>query len=296
MSEGLTRKEALAVGAAGAAVGVGIAAGVGIAFKRRRPAEFSGEIAAGYRREGVPLDPGDDAWGDAQPTLVALLPQQMAPPFLADARVSELEARALHDGRELAFRLEWEDGERDDLDGIARFHDAVAVQLPARAGAAPPVAMGAPGAPVHICQWRASWQRDLSGRANERTIYPRVVHDVMPGDLLDSRSAVAYTPGRAVGNPLSDDKRTSSVEELVAEGFGTATTLPAQRARGDARWSDGRWRVVIALPLHREDAGEPLAPGSTWPVAFAVWLGSEANRGGRKQYANWLSCTLEAAE
>jgi hypothetical protein len=35
-------------------------------------------------------------------------------------------------------------------------------------------------------------------------------------------------------------------------------------------------------------------PGSTWPVAFAIWLGSKANRAGRKQYANWLSLELEA--
>jgi hypothetical protein len=40
--------------------------------------------------------------------------------------------------------------------------------------------------------------------------------------------------------------------------------------------------------------GDPLAPGTSWPIAFAVWLGSEENRGGKKHYAPWQTLVVEA--
>jgi hypothetical protein len=39
--------------------------------------------------------------------------------------------------------------------------------------------------------------------------------------------------------------------------------------------------------------GDALAPGTTWPVAFAVWLGSQENRGGRKHFADWQTLVVE---
>jgi hypothetical protein len=37
-------------------------------------------------------------------------------------------------------------------------------------------------------------------------------------------------------------------------------------------------------------------PGETRNVAFAVWNGSEGQRGGRKQYFPWAPIEVEAAE
>ena len=80
----------------------------------------------------------------------------------------------------------------------------------------------------------------------------------------------------------------------MAEGFGSATSLAAQQARGAGEWRDGGWRVAVALPLARS-AGERLSPGTTWPVAFALWAGSAGDRGSRKHYADWVSVSLEGA-
>jgi hypothetical protein len=265
---------------------------------KQEPAVEGEPIVAGYVEGELPeTDPDSGSWRNAQRILVPLVPQQVVPPFLEKAGVTELDVRALHNAVDVALFLEWDDDWVDDLDGIRRYHDAVAVQLPTRRGATPPaLTMGSPGYPVHILQWRATWQRDLDsgGKTGVDQIYPEVVHDVMPDDVLPPETAQLYWVGREAGNPLSQVVRSTSVEEVVAEGFGSVTHLPTQSARGFGVNEDGRWRVIVTVPAARAGVGEALAPGTTWPVAFAVWLGSRENRGGRKHIADWQPLVVEA--
>jgi hypothetical protein len=301
MADRVTRKDALVYG--GAAVGGVVAGGaavtaVAVAVENEKASSpvLGAPIVASYVDGDLPdTDPGSSAWKHADATLVPLAAQQIAQPFLEEAGVTELIVRALHDGTTVALLLQWDDDTRDDLDGIHRYHDAAAVQIPARAGAAPALTMGAPGSPVHILQWRATWQRDIDsgGRTGVDQIYPEVIHDVMPDDVLPPETARLYWVGRAAGNPLSQIDRRTPVEEVVAEGFGSVTHLAKQTARGHGNHEDGRWRVAISVPSARS-VGTPLAPGTSWPVAFAVWLGSQDNRGGRKHIANWQTLVLEA--
>jgi hypothetical protein len=301
MSTRVTRKDALLYGGAaagGLVAGAAAVAGVAGYVESAKPEQpVAGvPIPASQVAKAPADDPGASAWSDAQRVIVPLAPQQLVPPYLEQAGVAELLVSALHDGGIVAFRLEWDDPEADDLDGIRRYHDAVAVQLPARQASTPPaITMGAPGFPVHILQWRATWQRDIDsgGKTGVDQIYPEVVHDVMPDDVLPPETAQLYWVGRAAGNPLSQVSRTTPVEEVVAEGFGSVTHLSQQTAIGRGVHEDGGWRVVVAVPAAREGVGAPLAPGSSWPVAFAVWLGSEENRGGRKHFANWQTLVLE---
>ena len=302
MADQITRKDALVYG--GAAVGGLVAGGaavtaVAVAVENEKGSEpvAGAPIVAPYVDGDLPdTDPSADAWDAAQPVIVPLAAQQIAQPFLEKAGVAELEARALHNGSTVALKLEWADDAVDDLDGIRRFHDAVAVQIPARAGATPALTMGAPGTPVHILQWRATWQRDIDsgGKTGVDQIYPEVIHDVMPDDVLPPRTAQLYWVGREAGNPLSQVNRLTPVEEVVAEGFGSVTHLAKQTARGHGNHEDGHWRVALSVPSARAGIGAPLAPGTSWPVAFAVWLGSQDNRGGRKHIANWQTLVLEA--
>lgn len=300
MSERITRKDALLYG--GATVGGVVAGGAAIAA-----VAAAGERGRATPLEGVPIvaalvaeapeEPGADAWSEASAVLVPLAAQQIAQPFLEEALVTELLVRAVHDGERVSLLLEWDDDSIDDLNGIRRYHDAVAVQLPTTAGETPALTMGAPGSPVHLLQWRATWQRDIDtgDKTGVDQMFPEVVHDVMPDDVLPPETAALYWVGRAAGNPLSQLRRATPVEEAVAEGFGSVTHLPTQTATGRGVHDDNRWRVAISLPSARAGVGEPLATGTSWPVAFAVWLGSEENRGGRKHIANWQSLVLEQA-
>ena len=299
----ITRKDALLYGGAAAGgliVGGAAVAGVAVAVEgaKQEPAVEGEPIVARYVDGELPVtDPDAGAWRDVQRVLVPLVAQQIAQPYLDKAGVSELQVRALHNGAEVALLLEWDDDSVDDLDGIRRYHDAVAVQLPTRRGSTPPaLTMGTPGDPVHILQWRATWQRDIDseGKTGVDQIYPAVVHDVMPDDVLPPEVANLYWVGREAGNPLSQTKRSTPVEEVVAEGFGSATHLPDQTARGAGVNEAGRWRVIVAVPSERAGVGDALAPSTSWPVAFAVWLGSRENRGGRKHIANWQTLVIEA--
>jgi hypothetical protein len=288
MSGKMTRRAAL--GAAGAAVA---------AVAAVRLAGDDGEAPFGDRLRArripgpIPADdPSDPQWSEGA-VRVALLPQNLTTPGLAAATVSELTVSALRDEAELGLRLSWSDEERDDLEGLARFQDAVAVQIPVRPRTWPPITMGGPGAAVHVLQWRAGWQRDIDeGRAGVADVYPNVVRDLDAVEQLGLRDGVLYSPGLAVGNPMSARARPSPVGEAVAEGFGSLTHLAEQRARGRGVWTDGVWAVSVAMPLDRRPAADAITPGLSWPVAFAVWSGSAGDRGGRKQYAEWISLSL----
>jgi hypothetical protein len=290
----ITRRDALLAAGAIGAVGVGAVGAAGVIGLVGAP-EQPGEprLVAPFVTGGVPLDdPASDTWNDAPEAVIPVLAQEIVPPKLPFAGLAELRARALHDGETVAFRLRWDDQTVDDLDGIHRFHDAVAVMLPMRAGAPPAITMGAKGAPTHILQWRATWERDIAGKTGVDQIYPRVVHDVMPDNVLPPEAAALYWVGRAVGNPLSQAKRTTPIEQIVAEGFGTATHLSRSDAKGHGANDGSAWTVALGFPAARKGIGAPLEPGSTWSVAFAVWLGQDDNRGGRKHYANWVELKL----
>lgn len=300
-SERISRKDALVYGgaaAAGLAAGGVAVAGIATAVGNKKLAVEGDTVVARAVSGSLPLDdPGDETWEDAEPVRVPLSPQQIAQPYLEDASVGDIVVRALSNGDDVAFRLEWDDSTVDDLDGIRRYHDAVAVQLPTTASASPPpITMGGPGAAVHVLQWRATWQRDIDsdGKTGVDQIYPAVVHDVMPEDILPPKEANLYWVGRAVGNPLSKKFRTTPVEEIVAEGFGSVTHLPEQTAQGFGEHTDDAWRVIMSLPSARPGVGAPLAPGTTWPIAFAVWQGSDENRGGRKHISLWHTLQIEA--
>lgn len=292
----LTRKDALkAAGTVGAlGVGaVGVAGLIGLTSDEETPA---GTITAAHVSGPVPSeDPAADAWDAATEVTVPLLAQTLVPPSLDSLGVADLRVRALTNGDTLAFRLSWDDASVDDLDGVDRYHDAVAVMLPPAPGQKPAITMGAKGSPVHILQWRATWQRDLAGKSGVDQIFPRVVHDVMPDDVLPPETAALYWVGRKAGNPLSQVERTSPVEQVVAEGYGTTTHVARTDASGHGTNDGAAWAVTVGLPTAREGLGAPLTPGEPWWVAFAVWLGSRQNRGGRKHYADWVPLRLAGA-
>lgn len=291
----VTRRDALVAAGVVGAVGAGALGAAGVIGLVGEETDPATTLAASFIPSPVPADdPLADAWGSAAELVVPLRAQQLVPPRLDYAGVADLRARALHDGTTVALRLQWDDPTLDDLDGIDGFHDAVAVMLPAVSRGKPAITMGAKGAPVHILQWRATWERDLAGKTGVDQIYPRVIHDVMPDDVLPPETAALYWVGRKAGNPLSQSERTTSVEQIVAEGFGTTTHLPRDDARGKGVHDGARWTVALGFPAAREGIGAPLEPGSRWQVAFAVWLGDQANRGGRKHYADWAPFTLAA--
>lgn len=294
--------------AAGGALAIGVATYVAM-----RPG--AAEKLVAHRHQGpLPIDnPTAEAWLDLDHFPVTMLKQQITAPQPAELAVPELWVRALHNGTDIAFHIEWGDTEVNDLDKMVAFRDSVAVQLPVAdepnaaapltsvtMGLAPVAASGTtpatPGQTVHIMHWKASWQYDVDkGRRTVKDLFPNMYNDVTPEGLLGEANSLVFYPGVFAGNSMSARERKSPIEELIASGFGSLTTHEKQVANGKGVNVKGRWYVVLSMPMDSGDATKAkVQPGTSSPVAFAVWNGQKQNRGARKQYANWVPMEVEA--
>lgn len=290
-STGVSRRTFLKVAGGTVAAGGVLAGGTFLALQQGPAAE----LVSHARRGALPgTDPESGEW-DVKPFDVAVTPQNITTPMLAEASIASLRVRSLHNGTDIAFHLEWSDSGKDEIEAIARFRDAVAVQLPVGADSQASFTMGGAGAPCHILHWKASWQADVDlGQRTVRDAYPNGFNDWVPEELMDPELARVFYPGLAAGNPLSAVAKTSPVEELVAEGFGTLTHQATQRAVGRGVFSDGTWRVAVQVPMIGGETTATLTPGVLTQVGFAVWNGEKQNRGARKHYAPWTPMTIEA--
>ena len=85
------------------------------------------------------------------------------------------------------------------------------------------------------------------------------------------------------------------IENLVAGGFGSTTTLPEQSVSGDSRYvsemipQDSEWQVVMSRPLAPANEHEISFESDPVPVTFAVWQGSDDERDGNKRVTHsWI--------
>ena len=249
---------------------------------------------------GPIIDLNADFWKAAPAVTVSTQPQTIANPQNPSPAIVELIVRAAHNGQWLAYLIEWADPTKSDRIVVDQFGDQVAVEMPVKfaPGDSPNPMMGAPGERVNIMQWRAAFQHDIDTNAVDgpkpTDLYPDMHVDVYPDEVLRVTDARAYMGAVGVDNPISRPKN-SPVLEQMAEGFGSLTVLPQQRADGKGVWANGRWRVVITRPLAVGDAYSPsLKPGDETLAAFAVWDGGSKEVGSRKAWANWVQLKLDA--
>ena len=220
-------------------------------------AERGASIVVHYMRERIPLDPAAKLWKKIPPTRIPLKAQDLSPPY-GGGSIRGVTVRAVHNGREAAFLLEWVDPTRDaTMDGLNSFRDAVALMFPLdpKNPAEPLMGhryMGERSALVNIWQFKADWNEE----------------------------------GRSV-----------SVEDLNAAGPGTLTTQNRQNVSGEGLHQGGRWKVVFlrALKTGDEDDAQFWAGLKTW-MNFAVWDGSHKDHAGQKSVSEvWHRLTFEAA-
>ncbi|HZM90308.1 MAG TPA: ethylbenzene dehydrogenase-related protein [Blastocatellia bacterium] len=244
----------------------------------------------------VPLDPNDRAWDNASEHLEPLVLQDLVDPRLTEASTPSLRVRAITNGEEIAFRIEWPDTTKDDLPGPSHFVDACAIQTPAAVEATVPAPqMGEVGKTVEIAYWRADWQASVDGREDSiRSTYPNASVDHYPfdapsletGSEAQKEMATRYAPAAAVGNRRVG-KRESPVEDLLAEGPGTLSRAAQTHSRGKGLRTEAGWSVVIVRPI---PIG--LAPGARSQVAFAVWEGEHREVGARKMRTGWVPLVM----
>jgi DMSO reductase family type II enzyme heme b subunit len=253
------------------------------------PAIAEVTISALVVKQEVSLDPFDPAWQRIPPSRVPLMPQTLFTPRGGGA-TKELVLQALQTPTHLYLRLEWADATKatgQEAHRTEGFDDTVAVQVPLKPeDGMPSPFMGDTEHPVNIWHWKASWQEQL----DMAQAHPRTVRD-------EERFAKEsmFRTGEGVGNLFSQPERKSSVEHLIASGFGTLTTTTQQPVEARGAWRDGSWHVVIRRMLM---PGDPevevdLRGLEAIPIAFAVWDGAHQERDGMKSVSVWQTLVFE---
>jgi steroid C-25 hydroxylase gamma subunit len=84
---------------------------------------------------------------------------------------------------------------------------------------------------------------------------------------------------------------------VTAMGRGTTTRHADSPLSGRGAWRDGAWTVVVSRPFNVSLPAAlvvPLAPGMTHKCTFAIWQGSNKERGGLKAYGPvWQPLEIE---
>ena len=247
----------------------GVLGGLGIPL-----VSSEGMVIRAHLMEGdLPSNPEDAAWGKVPPMTLPLSGQVITRPVWPEPTARALTVRALHNGKDIAFLLEWQDNTKNDRLTPGTFRDGVAIGLPL--GDAPAFfCMGQLDHYINIWHWKADWQSDIDRRAARNTDKKRGgvrTFEVIP-------------------------RRISSVEDLIGGGFSTLTTKEKQgRVQGSAMWKDGVWHVVMRRPLASEEqeSEAKLIPGRVQTVAFAVWNGENKERNGQKAVAPWFQLVID---
>ncbi|MGE3938163.1 MAG: ethylbenzene dehydrogenase-related protein [Nitrospirales bacterium] len=228
----------------------------------------------------VPALPTDAAWEKISPLPVPLSGQIITRPVWPEPSARALSIRSIHNGKDIAFLLEWQDATVNESLTPGVFRDGAAIALPL--GDAPAFfCMGQLDHYVNIWHWKADWQSDVDRRA----------------ERAEESKRDRKGPRRFEVIP----RRPSSVEDLIGGGFSTLTSKEEQgRIQGQAEWKSGVWRVVMKRPLTQEgddlDNEARLVVGRMQAVAFAVWNGENKERNGQKAVASWMQLQIDPGE
>ncbi|MBX3001466.1 MAG: hypothetical protein KF893_23295 [Caldilineaceae bacterium] len=265
-------------------------------------------LVAAQLSQALPLtDPDSDLWQQATAVNVPLSAQMIARPFSPQTRIKSVTARALYNGEQVAFLVEWQDDtQNDQAIRVEDFRDGVALQFPLAEGQ-PFFCMGQQGSNVIIWHWKADWQSDIfAARQDMETAYPDMFVDYYPFTHASERVLAAnelvadyldtnYLTALAAGNLYASRLRATPVEDLLAGGFGTLTArgMNEQNVEGHGVWSDGAWRVIFSRSLTSMLADDiSFAGDKVYPVAFAAWDGANQERNGTKSTSQWISLQL----
>ena len=265
--------------------------------KQRERVEMKKFEIVATRVKELPDHPDSGIWRSTPRVNLHLMPL-----WWRSDRPEELTVRAVHDGKEIAILLMWTDETHDHTAMRPQdFRDAVAVEYSLTRN--PPFfAMGEKGKHVNIWMWKSERQADLEPAFQDlEKVYPNLGIDSYPNLLrapveqplrhaLTLDSDKTFVTGWGAGNIVSDPQRKSPAEDLTAQGFGTLRARPRIDQKIDAKgiFAAASYRVMFRRSLKPtgKDA-VALRPGSTVPVAFAVWNGSAGDRDGKKSVTIW---------
>src|SRR3990167_1619214 len=261
----------------------------------------TGKITAQKITGDIVSDPNSPVWETVAAGEIPLMLLWQRDEVIESAKI-----KAIHNEKEIAFLLEWEDVEpAGRFTRHQDFSDGAAIMF-SLSPELPHFTMGTKGKPVNIWYWRMDRQLDLKKFQDMEDVYPQMAAD----DYLfasrwhpkktESRRQFpmapspahnrTYVTGWGAGNYASNPKKPSAIEDLNAEGFGTLTSqkVEGQNVDGQGIWANGFWKVVFKRSLKSNEPYDlNMNPGTKVPIAFAVWDGNKGDRDGQKAVTTW---------
>jgi len=206
--------------------------------------------------------------------------------------------QAFYNSKYIAIKMEWEDQSQDqELYRVQDFQDGAAIQF-SLDGTKGFHGMGSEDHPTDIWFWKAEWQM----RTNEKTesdivlAYANRISDSNVNTYPTLMNDMAYLSGKDAGNINSELGKTSPVENVTAVGPQTVTPFSEneQRVMGNGTWDGQKWQVVFVRKLqsHSEQKVN-FNKDKFFPIAFAIWNGSEKDRNGQKMVSTWYELELK---
>ena len=223
----------------------------------------------------VPSDPLAPVWNTVPVTEFPMSPQVHWQKRIGSVTVKSIKVRGVHNGKQIAFMLEYADPTQDPADAAAL--EFMVGDKKAHFAHGQPMAQ-VEGGPVNIWYWRsdAPAAADMTAKGFG-TLKKEAQQDVQAKAVWKpEKTKVHYTVRKLIvkkdakGEPLKDPKSGDPQ-------FDEETT----RVEEDAT---GVWRVVFTRALKTSDAQDAQFEAGTFPnIAFAVWDGHKLESGDLKE-------------
>jgi DMSO reductase family type II enzyme heme b subunit len=231
----------------------------------------------------VPTDPLSPEWNKVPATEFPMSPQVHWQKRILQTTVKSIKVRGVHNGKQIAFLLEYADPTQDPADAAAL--EFMVGEKRAHFAHGQPMAQ-VEGGPVNIWYWR----NDTPGAADMSaqgfgTLKKQAQQDVQAkGVWKDEKTRIKFKERKLnvrkdpKGEPMKDpktgdplfDEETKTVEQDVT----------------------GVWRVVFVRALTTADKDDvQIQPGTFPNIAFAVWDGKKLESGDLKEAGSQKAIT-----
>ncbi len=248
-------------------------------------------LAQKTNKDVTKLTPTSKAWSYAKATTIHLYPQttitfndKNALEANANNHAKEARVKAIYNGKNVAFLLEWPDGTKSVQKGYRSdvYGDGFAVQLPVNykdPSKLPYIGMGSDGRPVVIHLQKAV-----------QPIYePNGKGDVGMQQNILSKNKFGKEI-KAYNKEVAKLAVTDYQRSFVSEGFRSMTEIKdgSEKFSADMAYGNHAWKGEVVRPL--KDSYLKLQGG--FPVAFATWDGARMQRDGLKYLSGWVPVKL----
>ena len=228
----------------------------------------------------LPDDPGDPTWKTVSSNFYPLGGQIIQSEKIIYPIIDNVVVKALHNGKEIAFYLHWDD---PTVDPILKKTTTV------EESPAPPL-------PAHLQTDEPEEQPTEELKPQE---FPDSIAIQFPTSIGDGNEKPYFLNGDSEHsvNLWKWSSHPMKALELTATGIEKITTQKdsSQNLTSKASFKYGRYFLVMKRPLTTSDPkiDIQLQPGQTTPIAFNIWNGSAGETGSKKVISSWFDMILE---